>query len=195
MRQTMTNLISTLRGFTNAGTADYTIAGVSYWGDTDLQTVLDRYKTELIEIPLTARPTTTAGGTVVYKQYVAPSKWMESTGSGGSAYFVITDGLGNVQGTALWSADYENGRITFVSDQSGSARYLTANAYDIYGAAADIWQQKAAFYATQIDFSTDNHNIKRSHIVKQCEQMALRYASLSDNTGSDMAITMRGDKR
>jgi hypothetical protein len=40
----MTELIATLRGLTNAGTADYTIGTVNFWSDDELQRVLDRHR-------------------------------------------------------------------------------------------------------------------------------------------------------
>jgi hypothetical protein len=191
-RTTMSNLITTVRGFCNAGTADYTIGSTAYWSDEQLQTVLDRYRVNLREVPLTPHSLYNSGGTVEYKEYQSPQGWMEASNAG-TARFVVTDGIGGVQGTALWGADYETGLVTFVSDQAGSARYVTGYSYDVYAAAADIWDQMAASYARQIDFSTDNHSVKRSHIVTTCQAMAKRYQSMATVTGSTSADVTRGD--
>lgn len=182
----MASLISTLRGFTNAGTADFS--------DDLLQQVLDRYKTDLRDFPLYSYPVTVSPGVAEYKDYQSPVRWLETTDSGGSSRFVVGNGLGTVYGTALWSADYENGLISFVNDQAGSARYLTAHSYDVYAAASDVWQQKAAAAATAIDFSTDNHSIKRSQVTKSCLDMAAKYAGMATTGGASSVDIVRGDK-
>jgi len=41
-RTGMNDLITELRGMTNAGSADTTIAGTAYWSDNQLQAILDR---------------------------------------------------------------------------------------------------------------------------------------------------------
>jgi hypothetical protein len=45
-----------------------------------------------------------------------------------------------------------------------------------------------------IDFSTDNHNIKRSHIVAQCEMMAKRYQAMAISGDIGSADMVRGDR-
>lgn len=196
VRTSMASLITTLRGFANAGLADYSIDSTAYFSNEQLQAVLDRYKTDLNDIQIIPRPTMTAGAIVQYKEYQSPAHWLETTDTGGSARFIVSDGLGSVLDTSLWSADYENGLVTFTNDQAGSARYLTAHSYDVYAAAADVWQQKAAAYATMIDFTTDNHSIKRSHIVAQCESMAKRYAGMAVSGGGASSVdAVRGDTR
>jgi hypothetical protein len=189
----MASLISILRGFTNAGTADFTVNSTAYFSDDHLQSVLDRYKTIIRESGLTVSPMKNSGGTIVYKEYQTPAKWLETT-DGGTAQFVITDVSGTVQASTGYTADYESGRITFVSDQANASRYLTANSYDIYAAAADVWRQKASTYATMIDFSTINQTIKRSHIVAQCEAMAKRYESMATSGGASSVDMVRGDQ-
>lgn len=185
-RPSMDALITTLRGFTNASIVDFT--------DDQLQQVLDRYRTDIRDYLLSPYPVTVSPGVAEYKDYQTPVRWLETTDSGGSARFVVGNGLGTVYGTALWSADYENGLISFVNDQAGSARYLTAHSYDVYAAASDVWQQKAAAAAEKVDFSTDNHSIKRSHIVKACQDMAAKYAGMATTGGASSVDIVRGDK-
>lgn len=194
-RATMSSLISTLRGFTNAGLSDYTISFTEYWSDDQLQAILDRNRINLREVALTPHPLLSAGGSYVYNDYQANCGWLENT-LGGTSRFIVTDGMGSSIGTALWSADYETGLVTFVNNQAGSARAITGFSYDLYAAAADVWQQKAAAYAAAVDFSTDNHSIKRSHIVTTCERMAQRYAGMATlgAGGASSADTDRGDQ-
>jgi hypothetical protein len=187
-RATMNALIEVLRGFTNAGTADYTIAGIDYFSNDHLEAILDRRCTELREVAMTAHELRS-----VYKDYSIPSGWLE-TSDGGTARFIVEEVDGTDIAGTLYTVDYENGKVTFVNDQAGSARYVTARSYDIYGAAADVWRQKANQYATMIDFSTDNHNIKRSHIVAQCEMMAKRYQAMAISGDIGSADMVRGDR-
>lgn len=184
-RASMADLITTVRGFTSAGTADFT--------DVQIQTVLDRYASVLRDAMLYAQSTMTAGGTVVFTDYITPAHWLEST-DGGTARFIVTDGIGGVQGTALWSADYQNGQVTFGADQAGSARYITARSYDVYAASADIWRQKAASVAMMVDFSTLGQSVKRSHIVDQCNAMARYYGGMATTGGSSSGDVDRGDR-
>ena len=191
-RTSMANLIATLRGFTNAGTADYSIGSTAYWSDDQLQSILDRNRVNLREVPLTSHPLLNSGGSFDYNDYQAECGWLETT-LGGTARFIVTDGMGSAIGTANWTADYEIGLVTFLNNQAGSARAVIGFSYDVYAAAADIWQQKAAAYAAAVDFSTINHSIKRSHIVANCERMAQKYSMMA-TTGQGTAGSTRTDR-
>lgn len=190
-RSGMSNLITTLRGFTNAGTADYTVSSTAFWSDDQLQTVLDRYATPIRDEPLHAIPIM-AGGTVNYLDYQSNSRFYEAT-TGGSAVFVIRDVGGTAQGTANWSADYERGLISFAADTKGTGYYLTGRSYDVYAAAADVWFQKAAHASEMIDFSTDGHSIKRAHVASAMMTMARRYEAMATVSVSNPVELCRGD--
>ena len=58
-----------------------------------------------------------------------------------------------------------------------SVDLITGYVYNVEMAAAKVWDQKAALYATQFDFSTDNHSIKKSQVIMQCKEMARYYQS------------------
>lgn len=194
-RATMTNLISTLRGMTNAGTADYSIRLTSYWSNDQLQQILDRYSTPVRDELLNAIPAMSTGGTSVYFDYQSKGRFFENSDAG-TARFVVKDVGGTVAGTALWGADYERGLVTFVSNTAGSAYYLTGFTYDVYAAAADVWYQKAAQASDKIDFSTDGHNIKRSHLASMAYKMAQKYeamAGVSISSSSNQVELVRGD--
>ena len=196
LRSTMSDLIITLRGLTNTGTDDYTIAGRTYWSNEQLQTALDRRRFEVRQATMQGYSQLVGGGTVRWTEYQAPWKWLEKT-DGGTARFWIQDATGATISVSNYSVDYTSGLVTFTGDQGGSIRMVSGYAYDVYGAAADVWSEKAAQYATAIDFSTDNHNVKRSHIVKSCEKMAKRFdlmagaTYISDTPGS--VTIYRGD--
>ena len=190
-RTTMAELIDVLRGMTQAGTADYTLGTATYWDADQMQRVLDRYRLEVLREQLAPTEYYAAGGTIQYYDYYSQWGNYEQT-SGGTAIFIVENATGTDAGTATWSADYLNGKVTFVSDTGGSAYYLTGRSYDLNRAASDIWRQKASYYANTFDFSTDNHSIKRSDIYKHCLQMADYYASLSD-AGQAVTLMTRSD--
>ena len=177
-RSTLNDLSVTLRGMTDAGTADWSIGTAVYWDDDQLQTVLDRHRTDFYRQPLAAIPDHVGTSELSYKTY--RSRWanIEAT-SGGTAIFVIEDSVGNDQGTALWSADYARGIITFVADQKGTAYYMTGRSFDLNGAAADVWRVKAANAAKLYNFSTDGHSLSRDQIMQHCLKMCSYFEGMS----------------
>lgn len=176
-RATMASLISDLRGMTSAGSADYTIASAPYWTDDQLQDILDRYRYE-VRNDLMTQYEELISGTTYWKEFQSEYKWFETT-DGGTARFWITGAIGDKQGTADWTMDYRRGLATFNASQGGSARYAWGFSYDLNGAASDVWRQKAGHYAEAIDFSTDNHSIKRSQIAAMCLKMADKFDAMS----------------
>ena len=193
VRSSMISLINTLRGFGAAGTADFTLGNTNFWSDEQLQSILDRYRVDIREAEMVAHNITNISGDPEYKEYTTHAGWWEETATGGTTRFVITDGLGSITPATSYTADYESGLVTFSADQEGSARYVTGHSYDIYAAAADVWEQKASHYATMIDFSTDGHKVTRSHIVAQCEKMISKYNSLAISGGNSSVQMIRGD--
>ena len=103
----------------------------------------------------------------------------------------LEDGVGTDIGTALWTADYIRGRITFGADTTGSVYYLTGRTYDLNAAAAEIWRSKASYFATRaFDFSTDNHRVSGGQIHEHCLKMAAHYDGMALSTTT---VLMRGD--
>ena len=181
-RNGMYDLIDELRGMTEAGTADYTIAGLSYWSDDHLQSALDAHRVDLVRVELIASPTYGAGGTLQYNNYHAGYGNIEIT-TGGSLIMYIQDGNYNTVGTALYTMDYRRGMATFAANTGGSSYYLTGRSYDLNGAASDIWRRKASHYTASVNFSTDNHRVDMGAIVGNCLNMANFYDGKSGNYG------------
>jgi hypothetical protein len=182
----MAELIETLRGMTDAGTADYTIGTAAYWDGDHIQTVLDRHRVDVYFEPLQPVEKYTSGGSVEFHTYYSVYKNYEQT-SGGTAIFWLEDGTGADVGTVNYTVDYLNGRITFTADTEGTVYYLTGRSYDLNAAAADVWRQKASHYATRaVDFSTDNHRFSQSQIIRHCQDMATYYASM----GAPVVVTL-----
>jgi hypothetical protein len=172
-RTGMTQLIETVRGYVDAGTADYTIGSTAYWSDDEIQRVLDQQRTDFYRDQLQVVQTY-GSGTVEYKTYLSSFQNLEES-SGGTAVFWLENAAGSVLGTALWSADYIRGEITFASDTLGSSVMAYGRSYDLYGAAAAIWRHKAANVSKAYDFSTDNHSLKRSQMMTNFLEMAKYY--------------------
>lgn len=179
-RTTLAPLLSTLRGYTDAGTADYSQTGGTavFWDDDQLQAVLDRHRMDVRRIELSPHYTVGAGGTAIYQDYYSGYENFEAT-TGGTAIFVVEDGTGADAGTALWSADYARGVVTFAANTLGTAYYLTGRSYDLYGAAADVWRTKAGQAAAIYDISTDNHSLSRSQIMEHAMEMCQYYTGLA----------------
>jgi hypothetical protein len=174
-RSGMIDLVAELRAFTNAGINDYTIADVPFWSDKQLQDVLDHHKLEIRQEPLsyTQNWVGTGAGSSVFKEASMGYGNLEQ----GTANFIIYDSNGSALPGTMYSADYTRGEITFVSDQMGSARFITAYSYDLNASAADVWRRKMSFYATAYDIATDGNSMKRSQLIQQCKLMADYYSS------------------
>lgn len=186
-RAGMTEIVAELRALCAAGTADYTIAGVAYWTDDQIQAVLDQHRSDWVMHPLFAQAKQVDGTTYTY-DYFIPSAlggpWERE--ASGSAYWRITDSTGAEQGTALYSVDWDGLKVTFAADQAGTAYYLSGRTFDLNGAAAAIWRRKAAYYAADVDWSTDGHRVNASQARKQCLEMAAEFEALTGGASVQM---------
>ena len=187
-RAGMGDLIQRVRDLTSAGDDDYIAGATAYWTDDQIQAALDRTRAEVLDEPLSTVPTVNSGGTVEYTIYQSQWRNLEAT-TGGTAIHYLRDGTGARVGTALFTADYTAGRYTFAASTGGSTLYLNARTYDLYGAAADIWRQKAAHVADRFDFSADGASFKASQLVAQYTEMARRAESKA-TFGGDAAHSM-----
>jgi len=185
-RTTLAELRNVLRGMTEAGTADYTLGTASYWDDTQMDLVLDRYRSDYTHEQMTPKPIVGVGGTSLWYEYEADKINLEQT-DGGTAIFYIQDGTGTTIGTANYEADYLRGVIEFTTDRGGSIYYWTGRSYDLNAAAADVWRKKASHYAKNFSFSTDNHRVNRNELYKQAVEMADMYEGM----GGSSVITMQ----
>jgi len=185
MRATMIELVRTLRGMTDAGTADYTIAGFEYWTDDHLLNIMDRYRVEVYREQLLPIERYAGSGTIAYYVHKSEYRNFEQT-TGGTAIFWLETSDGTDVGTASYSMDYLNGNATFSTDTSGTTYYLTGRSYDLNRAAADVWKQKASHYAGMFSFSTDNHRVDKGALIKNAMQMASIYDGMAGPTTCTM---------
>jgi hypothetical protein len=170
----MTNLIDRLRVLTNAGTAQYTAGTVTYWTDDHLQTTLDRHQTWVNEENLTW-VTQNIGGTAQYLTATQRYRDFEEAESG-TTRWQIRQVEGTAEGTANYTADYVNGRVTWATDQGGTAYMIaTAYSYDLYGAAVDVLEQKLAYIDLWYDFEADNQTFNRSQVKDNLNDLIATY--------------------
>ena len=186
-RSGMSDLIAQVRGYANAGTADFTLGTVVYWSDDHIQRSLDKYRRDLYQVELEQWPTLGTAGDYTYLEYRAPYGNLES----GTAVFNLQQTNG---GTApAYTADYATGVITFTADTEGLDYILTARTYDLEAAAADVWRGKAANSAQYFDFKTDNHDIKKSQFHAHCMEMAAFFSQQSITQSFSVTTINRDD--
>jgi hypothetical protein len=190
-RSGMANLIKRVRGLADAGQDDYTVGAVTYWSDNDIQDILDSNARFLVDSPLTWREQTIGGGTVEWRISESMYRDFEEATSG-TTRWAIRDSVGTQIGTANYSVDYRAGRVTFTSDQGGSAYYLTAYSFDVHAAAADIWRQRLADFVTWYQFSSNSQSFSRQQAFDHAEKML---ALMERKSGSNFVPTASGDVR
>jgi hypothetical protein len=183
----MDDLVQQLRELADVGTADFVIASDTYWSYEHLQTALDRHRITIYQQELEQWPTLNTSNVFVYQEYRAPIGNLES----GTAVFSVQQLNG---GTApAYTVDYNTGVITFTADTAGTAYMLSARAYDVYAAAADVWRAKMANAAKYFDFSTDNHSFKKSQFKSNCLEMAKYFDSQSMTNSFSVTTITRSD--
>jgi hypothetical protein len=187
----MTNLVNRLRALSNAGTANYTAGTITYWTDDHLQDVLGRHETWVVEDMLTWIPQN-IGGTANYLTAQGRYKDLEEAESG-TARWQIRSSVGVAEGTANYTADYVQGRVTWSTDQGGTAYMLTGYSYDLYAAAVDVLEQTLAYSHLWYDFSADNQSFDRSQIKDNINDLIARYRPQIGNNkpgkSGDLAVT------
>jgi hypothetical protein len=182
-RSGMVDLVTELRIMSEANPDDYTIAGVPYWSDAQLQTILDNNRTDLIFEPLQSIPWQ-GSGSIIYREYRTWTN-MEKT-TGGTDIFYVQDSNGVTIGSANYTVDYLRGVITFTADQGATYYYITGRSYDLNAGAAEVWRKKGAHYAHAFNFSTDNHRIDREQIYTHCKEQAQYFDNISRTSASSI---------
>ena len=170
-REGMLDLIQQVRGMCDIGPDEYEIAGVQWWNDAQIQTVMDKHRIDVTREALDSAASYSDMGVYQTLEYKSDYRFFES----GTAYFRVQSGAFVTEGTAGYTADYNNGIVTFNADTGGSVMYLTARAYNLDAAAVEIWRMKAANAARMYDFATDNHDMKRSQYMAHCQSMVKYY--------------------
>lgn len=174
-RAGMLNVINRLRQMSDAGPVDYVIAGVAYWSDLVLQSILDRHRSSHRRVELSVEAEYVAGAQE-YHDYYTDLGDIEEAGSG-TAAFVIEDGDGDA--VTPNSYNYDAGHFRFTTDTNGATYYLTCRTFNMEAAAAEVWEAKAAHAAKGYDFSADDAKFDRSQYYDHCVKMAAKYRGLA----------------
>jgi hypothetical protein len=90
--------------------------------------------------------------------------------------------------------NYDAGIITFPTAQNGAGYTLDCREYELYSVVADVWQQKASYFATQVNWASDNMRVEASKKADQCLLMANKYRSMAGGGGLVMARRVRVDE-
>ena len=165
-RSGMSNLITRWRRMVDD-------AGTAVWSDDQAQGLLDDHRVTIYGDRLDSIAQDT-GASVTYKVYHSRYGNMEELSSGSEVWRLFY-AQGSTIGTAAYTADYQSGVVSFTADQMGSARYLDFRAYDLAGAAADAWRERAGLQAGRFDFEADGGSFKRSQWFDHCMKMATMY--------------------
>ena len=178
LRTGMTWLIDELKSLTNA-TEDH-------FEEIDLQSILDRNKKTYQDVVLYPTPFN-SGGSYIYRDYYIPrdvGSWVELPEDDiVNEHFYLQDYLHNpvLFGIGDTKAVYyqDTHKITFNTDTGGKLAYLTYYVYDMYAAAATLWEKTAALRSNYIDVRMDNHTLALSQTRDFCLDRAKYYRSKS----------------
>lgn len=164
IRSGMTELVSQFRSYVQE-------SGTVIFSDDRIQQILDSNSTYLYQAPLAVIPQR-SNGTLIYLQYITDDTWLEGTAT-------TTNKIYNANGTVVtnYTSDFINGKFTFNADTRGTAYYFDGRSYNFFKAVSDGWNEKAAFYATQFDFTVEGRSYKKSQVVQQCQALAKQYAA------------------
>lgn len=176
-RAGLATLIERLRSMTDAGTADYDVAGETHWSDDQLQAVLDAHRADFVRDALRAAPEYVADGAAEYRDYYTSRRNLEEAASG-SAAWDLEDGSGESVDTADYTVSYDASHIRFAADTEGASYYLSGRAYNLNRAAAVVWERKAAHAAAGYGFTADGATYRREQAYQHCLEMAQHYRGL-----------------
>ena len=176
-RPGLVDLITELRSMTDASASDYSLGGLPYWTDLQLQAVLDKHRTEIKFLEMDTSPDAPVGGNVQYHDYTVGWGNLEQT-TGGTLVFIVQDVLGNSVPLASYTPDYQRCLVTFAVNTLGLTYFVTARSYDLDGAAAEVWRKKQVHYHTAINFITDNQSLSRESLFSHAREMAAYYESI-----------------
>ena len=169
-RSGMANLIDRLRDMVDDGSA-------TVFNNDQLQVILDANKLRVQRENLERERTNTSGTAYVFKTFHSRFRDFEE---GGTAYFNLEDSGGSQRVPSTdYAVDYVGGVVTMTADQGGTGLFLTGWSYDLAGAAAQAWMQRAGKVSSYYNVNVDGHQMSRSQWFDHCERMEQLWASRS----------------
>ncbi len=129
----------------------------------EIQDVLDRHRIDVERLELDSEQKIVSGE-LVWGDYYAPyGDWEDDP--------VLRDSAGDELTPA--ASDLQTGRWT-ITDQRPPV-YLEGRSYDLYGAAADLLEQRAVIAAPGFDFQADGARFDRSQVTQAYLTLAQQY--------------------
>ncbi len=162
---------------TETAAGDYSVDGLSYWSDDQLQDILDARAMHIDLRTLDPLPESSAGHTE-WHDYPIGDADLEEPDSG-APYWSLTDAAGQEVDTELYTLDPLGGVIRFAADQKGALVFLKARSYRMARAAADVWRMKMAHAASLYDFRAEDQQFSRGQWFDHCRLLAELYTRQS----------------
>lgn len=172
VRTGMVSLIAELRGLTDTALNQYQVGGVDYWTGEHLQDVLDLYAQDLNDVLLSATPLIYSGA-YQFRRFYLPKgipKWLES-----DTIQLINDS--GYTFTIPYSHSPAKGLFEFQSNVASGVAYIRATSYNMYMAAAHVWDMKAAHTVQLVEFRAGTTQIKENQEHEHCLKMARFFKS------------------
>lgn len=152
----------------------------------DLQAYLDKTKVQFRNIGLTPTPTYTSETTVflIYELPEFLGNWFElPIDNAVNPAFYLTDSSYNIalfgEGDSQCLFDQNIRQIIFNADTQGKYYLLTMYGYDLYGAAAKIWELKLSSRSRYVNIKIDNHSFALQSEYEHCLERYNHFKSLS----------------
>lgn len=193
VRESMLGFIKELRRMTDASSTETFVDGVQYWTDDQLQTILDMYRRDVLDVTLLPAYQKEAGSNVTYRYYIPDTvgTWIEND----PLYLQVLDENGNV--LTDYTYDTSNRYILFNSNTDGAIRLLRCRFFDLRLAASRVWFDKAGHRVALIDWKAGGQSLNEDQEYQHCMQMFELYSggdgvkSILPNTGSRAVRRLR----
>lgn len=158
VRSSILDIIAHVRGLIND-------ASGTVFTDVEIESVLDRRRSDWTYLQLKAVGTIAPGGSVSYKDFWADrGYWEDDAELVDAGYAVLTPLV----------SDYINGHWT-MSSQPLTPVLISGRTHDIYAGAAELLEMWAAKVALEFDFSAGGQNFSRSQQQAQLLKLAAQY--------------------
>lgn len=167
VRSGMESFILELRRMTDASANEVSVNGVQYWTDDQLQSILDAYRHDVLDLALIPASQREAGSDVVYRYYIPNEvgSWIENDPT---VLSVVTDD-GDTAPT--YTYDSTNRYFLFAADTGGATMLLRCRFYDMRLAAARVWFEKAGHRIQLVNWKAGGQSLAEDQEYQHCMEM------------------------
>lgn len=187
VRNGMASVILELRRMTDASATEVKVNGVQYWTDDQLQTVLDQYRHDVLDLPLMPASQREAGKDVTLRYYIPDEvgTWIEND----PTVLTVVDENGITQSS--YTYDPTSRYFLFDANTNGATRLMRGRFYDLRLAAARVWFDKAGHRVALINWKAGGQNLNEDQEYQHCMAMFVAY---SGNDGVKSIMPGSGKK-